>query len=235
MVSKSSVPFALQGGGGGGEDLDGLFLGDTDSNKRNQKNLRSNLANTASLLWHAYHSLPSPSNHVNWVGMFVLYIPPPPIPPSLHSHIFNKTYTQGFYTLHNHPPGSSPYLLLGPFRGKPACQSIRPGHGVCGAAFSAALPLVVADTSRFPGHIACDAESRSEIVVPVVVKVHRQGGGDECEEERKDVVVAVLDVDCTLENGFDEVDEDGLGRLAALLARCCDWDDVINTGEKYRR
>lgn len=121
---------------------------------------------------------------------------------------------------------------------------IRPGHGVCGTAFSAAKPLVVSDTSRFPGHIACDADSRSEIVVPVIVKVQRQGqqsrednckgNGElgELKDVEEEVVVAVLDVDCTVENGFDETDEDGLGRLAALLARCCDWDSVINTEGK---
>lgn len=81
--------------------------------------------------------------------------------------------------------------------------------------------------------------------MPVTVKVQGQqqvkGEGDKAEggeikedvEAEEVVVVAVLDVDCSVENGFDEVDEDWLGRLAALLARCCDWDiDITTGGEK---
>jgi len=65
-------------------------------------------------------------------------------------------------------------LLLGPFHGKPACQLIKFGKGVCGTAAAKQETLVVPDVTKFPGHIACDAESRSEIVVPVIV--HGQVG-----------------------------------------------------------
>lgn len=61
-------------------------------------------------------------------------------------------------------------LLLGPFHGKPACQEIRFGKGVCGTAAASQKTLVVPDVLKFPGHIACDAESRSEIVVPILVR-----------------------------------------------------------------
>lgn len=66
--------------------------------------------------------------------------------------------------------------------------------------------------------------------MPVIVKVPRRGGGGVGVDRGKseaEVVVAVLDVDCAVENGFDEVDELWLGRLAALLAGCCDWDTVV--------
>lgn len=63
---------------------------------------------------------------------------------------------------------------------------------------------------EFSGHIACDGESRSEIVVPVL--------------GREGEVVAIMDVDCGVVGGFDEVDEEGLGRLAELLGESCDWD-----------
>jgi L-methionine (R)-S-oxide reductase len=66
----------------------------------------------------------------------------------------------------------------------------------------------VPDVLAWPGHIACDAESRSEIVVPVVV------GGE---------TAAIIDVDCTVTGGFDEVDRKGLEDLARLIAECCDW------------
>lgn len=89
-----------------------------------------------------------------------------------------------------------------------ACQTIRFGRGVCGAAAASRETQVVADVEEFPGHIACDSESRSEIVVPVVV------GGR---------VVAIIDVDCAVVGGFDEVDARYLGELAELLGGGCDW------------
>ncbi|THZ44483.1 hypothetical protein D6C87_03555 [Aureobasidium pullulans] len=99
-----------------------------------------NLSNAASLLWHCLHALPSPSNHTNWTGFYVL---DPSSPPT----------TQ---------------LILGPFQGKVACQTIRFGRGVCGVAAQTKTTQVVGDVEMFPGHIACDAESKSEIVVPVI-------------------------------------------------------------------
>jgi L-methionine (R)-S-oxide reductase len=99
---------------------------------------RSNTANTASLVWHALHALPSPSNQVNWAGFYVL------------------------------DPTKSNQLILGPFQGKVACQTIAFGRGVCGAAASTAQTQLVPDVDKFPGHIACDGDSRSEIVVPII-------------------------------------------------------------------
>ncbi|KAG9233224.1 GAF domain-like protein [Amylocarpus encephaloides] len=145
-----------------------------------QRNWVCNLSNTASLLWHVYKSLPSPSSEVNWAG---------------------------FYTL---CPTSHTTLILGPFQGKVACQtiSISPARGVCGTAASTATTQLVADVEEFPGHIACDGDSRSEIVVPIVV------GG---------VVKGIIDVDCKVVGGFDEVDRSWLEKLAVLLGEGCDW------------
>lgn len=83
---------------------------------------------------------------------------------------------------------------------------------MCGRAYSDKRTLVVADTRVFPGHIACDGASRSEIVVPVLV-------GKE--------VVAVIDVDCAVQEGFDAVDEEWLGKLAGLVGESCDWEAGI--------
>ncbi|MCA1660993.1 MAG: GAF domain-containing protein [Novosphingobium sp.] len=94
-------------------------------------------------------------------------------------------------------------LVLGPFVGQPACIRIPFGQGVCGTAAASGETQVVADVHAFPGHIACDAASRSELVVPVV-----RGGK----------VVAVIDLDSPEPARFDAEDAAGLEALAALAA-----------------
>ena len=95
-------------------------------------------------------------------------------------------------------------LVLGPFAGKPACIRIPFGQGVCGAAAASGETQLVADVHAFPGHIACDAASRSELVVPVV----RQGR----------TVIAVIDLDSPEPNRFDPDDARGIETLASLIA-----------------
>jgi GAF domain-containing protein len=94
-------------------------------------------------------------------------------------------------------------LVLGPFCGKPACIRIPFGRGVCGAAAASGETQLVADVHAFPGHIACDPDSRSELVVPVL-----RGG----------TVVAVIDLDSPLPARFEEEDRAGIVALARLLA-----------------
>ena len=94
-------------------------------------------------------------------------------------------------------------LVLGPFVGRPACIRIPLGKGVCGTAAATARTQLVADVHAFPGHIACDAASRSELVVPVIC------GG---------VVVAVIDLDSPLPARFDVADARGIEALAEILA-----------------
>ncbi len=98
-------------------------------------------------------------------------------------------------------------LVLGPFQGKAACIRIPVGRGVCGAAAATKETQLVEDVHAFPGHIACDAASASEIVVPVLI------GGE---------VVAVLDLDSPVPARFDQTDQDGLtaliDRVAARIA-----------------
>ena len=93
-------------------------------------------------------------------------------------------------------------LVLGPFQGKPACVRIAWGNGVCGTAAARATTIVVPDVHEFPGHIACDEASRSELVVPLVT------GGR---------VVGVLDLDSPDLARFDEEDRAGVERLVAIL------------------
>jgi len=92
-------------------------------------------------------------------------------------------------------------LVVGPFQGKPACVRIPMGRGVCGTAAERRETIVVEDVNAFDDHIACDADSRSEIVVPLV------GGNDE--------VIGVLDLDAPVPSRFDEADREGLERIAA--------------------
>lgn len=94
-------------------------------------------------------------------------------------------------------------LVLGPFIGRPACIRIPLGQGVCGTAAAEASVQLVPDVHAFPGHIACDAESRSELVVPVL---------------RAGAVVAVIDCDSPLLARFDDEDAAGLAALADLLS-----------------
>lgn len=101
-------------------------------------------------------------------------------------------------------------LVVGPFQGKPACVRIALGRGVCGTAAATLQTQVVADVEAFPGHIACDAASRSEIVVPLV----HNGDGR---------LLGVLDVDSPLPGRFDEDDRRGLETLAASFLAATDW------------
>lgn len=94
-------------------------------------------------------------------------------------------------------------LVLGPFQGKAACIRIALGAGVCGTAAASGQTQVVADVHAFPGHIACDAASASELVVPVV---------------RDGRVVAVLDLDSPVTGRFDTEDAAGCEALCAILA-----------------
>ncbi|MCC7273199.1 MAG: GAF domain-containing protein [Alphaproteobacteria bacterium] len=98
-------------------------------------------------------------------------------------------------------------LVLGPFVGKPACVRIAVGKGVCGTAVAARETQLVPDVQAFPGHIACDAASRSELVVPLM---------------RNGEVIGVLDLDSPLPGRFDEDDRRGCERLAALYLTASD-------------
>ncbi len=94
-------------------------------------------------------------------------------------------------------------LVLGPFCGRPACIRIALGSGVCGTAAATAATQLVEDVLAFPGHIACDAASRSELVVPVV---------------RDGAAIAVIDLDAPLPARFDAEDQAGIEALAARIS-----------------
>lgn len=108
----------------------------------------------------------------------------------------------GFYLMHRGE------LVLGPFQGKVACMKIAVGKGVCGTAVATGAVQRVADVHQFPGHIACDSASQSEIVVPLSVR------GE---------IIGVLDIDSPLLNRFDETDQQGLEETCRILMNAVDW------------
>jgi GAF domain-containing protein len=109
----------------------------------------------------------------------------------------------GFYFLRGQE------LVLGPFQGKPACVRIPLGKGVCGTAAAERRSVLVPDVQAFPGHIACDAASRSELVVPLLTKAGPTEAG----------VLGVLDLDSPLAGRFDAADQAGCEAIAAMLVR----------------
>lgn len=111
----------------------------------------------------------------------------------------------GFYLLHNDE------LLLGPFQGKPACIHIQVGKGVCGNAVSEGKTQLVKDVHAFPGHIACDSASRSEIVIPIRNENH---------------IIGVLDIDSPSIGRFDQIDQEGLEEVVRILETGCNWTEL---------
>lgn len=115
----------------------------------------------------------------------------------LHAAFPERFIWTGFYVV---DPAKPDELVVGPYQGGLGCMRIAFGHGVCGRAAAARSVLIVPEVDAFPGHIACDSRSRSEIVVPVLDAAGR--------------LIAVLDVDSAALDAFDELDAEG---LAAIL------------------
>jgi GAF domain-containing protein len=113
-------------------------------------------------------------------------------------HALPRLNWAGFYFLRDET------LVLGPFQGRPACVRIKPGSGVCGAAVQRRRSILVPDVEAFPGHIACDTASRSELVVPLLT----DGG-----------ILGVLDLDSPDLARFDAEDQAGCEVLAAIVVR----------------
>jgi L-methionine (R)-S-oxide reductase len=117
---------------------------------------------------------------------------------ALLNQFLDRVNWVGFYTFEE----MTNQLVLGPFQGLPACVRIPLGKGVCGTAAQKQQTVTVRDVHEFPGHIACDAASQSEIVVPLV---------------KEGKLLGVLDIDSPEKNRFDEVDRENLEKFAAIL------------------
>lgn len=116
---------------------------------------------------------------------------------SVLSRAFDHYFWTGFYRVDGRR------LVIGPYVGTVGCLVIEFGRGVCGTAAERKETLLVPDVEKFPGHIACDSRSRSEIVVPVL--------------DRNGVLMAVLDVDSDRIDAFDETDREGLESICAKV------------------
>ena len=114
-----------------------------------------------------------------------------------------RFFWTGFYIV---DPDTPEELVVGPYQGSLGCLRIAFGKGVCGAAAASGETQLVADVHAFPGHIACDARSQSEIVVPVFDAQGR--------------LAAVLDIDSEQPGAFDEADREGLEAICRLLLKC---------------
>ena len=112
----------------------------------------------------------------------------------------------GFYLL------KEEVLYLGPFQGKTACTLIPLGRGVCGTAAVERKIQLVKDVHQFPGHIACDSASNSEIVLPLI---------------KDGVLLGVMDIDSPIFSRFDEKDAEGLNRLCQILTKNLDWSSLL--------
>ena len=115
---------------------------------------------------------------------------------SLLYHSLEKVNWVGFYLLHNDE------LVLGPFQGQVACTRIPLGQGVCGTAFSQNKTLRIADVHLFKGHIACDSNSNSELVIPLSI-------------DKK--VIGVLDIDSPIQDRFSQEDQDGCEDIVKIF------------------
>lgn len=122
---------------------------------------------------------------------------------------FDKISWVGFYIF------NGLYLYLGPFQGNTACTKIDVGKGVCGTAFEKGETIIVDDVSNFPGHIACDSKSKSEIVIPLI---------------QQNNVFAVLDLDSYEYSSFNKTDKKYLEKICEIISKKINFNSLVNIG-----
>ncbi len=147
------------------------------------------LSNAAALLWDAL-------DDINWAGFYLV-------------DLATVTRAESDVAPSDHEP-RTPELRLGPFQGKVACVRIPFGRGVCGTAATTRTSQLVEDVHQFPGHIACDSASNSEVVVPIV---------------KDNQVVGVLDIDSPSVARFTQEDLTGLEQVVKALESCANFSD----------
>ena len=165
---------------------DSLIIQIEDYLDRECNDLISITGNIASLIYHELHEVYGTSS-TNWCGFY--FVKPK----------------------NNNNKNNDKYLVLGPFQGKPACNPIEFDKGVCGFTATNKKSTLVKDVHKFPGHIACDSASNSEIVIPIIYNKTKQ-------------LVAILDIDCPKLNGFNEYDQKRLEQICKLIGEKGRWD-----------
>ena len=163
------------------------------------------LSNAAALLWDAL-------DDVNWVGFYLVDSvtvsgAEPDVAPDAELDAGSGVVREAAPSAHE---PRTPELRLGPFQGKVACVRIPFGKGVCGTAAETKTSQLVEDVHQFPGHIACDSASNSEVVVPIV---------------KDNQVVGVLDIDSPSVARFTQEDLAGLEQVVKVLESCVNFSD----------
>lgn len=154
------------------------------------------LSNAAALLWDAL-------DDINWAGFYLVD------PATVVGAALDAGSEPGAHELRT-PELRTSELRLGPFQGKVACVRIPFGRGVCGTAAATKTSQLVEDVHQFPGHIACDSASNSEVVVPIF---------------KDDQVVGVLDIDSPNVARFTQEDLAGLEQVVKVLESCVNFSD----------
>lgn len=161
------------------------------------------LSNAAALLWDAL-------DDINWVGFYLVDpVTAAGVEPGAGLGVESDLDLESGAALSAHEP-RTPELRLGPFQGKVACVRIPFGRGVCGTAAETKTSQLVEDVHQFPGHIACDSASNSEVVVPIF---------------KDDQVVGVLDIDSPNVARFTQEDLAGLEQVVKALESCTNFSD----------
>ena len=161
------------------------------------------LSNAAALLWDAL-------DDVNWVGFYLVdSVTVSGAEPDAGSGVKPDLDLESGAAPSAHEP-CTPELRLGPFQGKVACVRIPFGRGVCGTAAETKISQLVEDVHQFPGHIACDSASNSEVVIPIV---------------KDNQVVGVLDIDSPSVARFTQEDLAGLEQVVKALESCANFSD----------
>lgn len=162
------------------KELYHLLEGQVEAMATSTPHLMSNFANISAVLGSAL-------NDINWVGFYLI-----------------PKYFPKYFPL-DHLGDKKDLLIVGPFQGLPACVEIKIGKGVCGTAVEKDQVLLVPNVHEFPGHIACDCASNSEIVLPL----HNTNGE----------VVGVLDIDSPMLERFDIEDKEGLEKIVTAIEK----------------
>ena len=161
------------------------------------------LSNAAALLWDAL-------DDINWVGFYLVDpVTVTGVEPDAGSGLEPDSDLESDAAPSAHEP-CTPELRLGPFQGKVACVRIPFGRGVCGTAAETKTSQLVEDVHQFPGHIACDSASNSEVVIPIV---------------KDNQVVGVLDIDSPSVARFTQEDLAGLEQVVKALESCANFSD----------
>lgn len=171
------------------QDLSSLLEG--------EKDVISNLSNTSSLIYHSYNE--NFKNALNWVGFYLV---------DKFQKFDESENVKNSSKLFSAKNINIPELVLGPFQGKVACTRIRFDRGVCGECATKRMSIVVPNVHEFPGHVACDGNSNSEVCVPMFNEVGK--------------LIGLLDVDSVNFNEFGDVEKDFFENVVLTIQKHSD-------------